>query len=45
MRFTNGACLPNAGYTVERVGLVLLGCLWESMLVGEKGEDGVVQSG
>ena len=46
MRSTNEACLASTDYIVEWVGLVGLGCLWESMLVGEKrGGRGVVQSG
>ena len=45
VRSTNEACLASTDYIVEWVGLVGLGCLWESMLVGEKREGGVVQSG
>ena len=33
---TNEACLASTDYIVEWVGLVGQGCLWESMLVGEK---------
>ena len=37
VRSTNEACLASTDYIVEWVGLVGLGCLWESMLVGEEG--------